>query len=655
MGWAAVIALRFLAALSLTFLPGAWLAFGGLGARLPLYLRLAAAGALSPVIVPVQFYVLRGLGIDVVPTVWILVGINLLAVRLFRRGAAPRLALSSAAEWLFVLALLTAAASVPWFLIDQLRIFHSHAWMHSAIVPEFQRGLLIPEEPEIAGVRLAYPWACHVYWAVLGTILDWAPTRVYVLTNLIALVWTGVAIYAAGRAVGASATSSRSAVVWVMLGTNAAGAALAWITGQLMGDIRYTPWLRKYTNFNDMPFALALLATLVALAILALRRADTRRAWLFAAVFAGAGVVYPVIFPVAFAIAALVLLQLCLDVVRGHGVRRDVVSYGAALLIGTFCTFAVLQMTIVARTTSGFELSTLEAFVSKLGSSTIVFAPFLVAALVTLLPALRKARPLSWRSYEHLDPAHLLLLGVTAATLVAGAVFHLQSTAYNEYKLVLCAALTLGPFVAVALDRIPRPSPRMALVLSGLLLSPMALMQNPWFGVSRAATAPPAVEHGTSVHLGDGADESGWTNAIREQTAADTIVVVEDSEVFVPTATARSMYAPVVDRDFPGVWLESRNNLVDLRGYARPMVEARLSLVKQLFGPKSEAAWAELLKLRRPLAVLATIPKNDRLVDLLSSSGCNRIYQDSAGRVVTYCSSGVVDSESVQAGGSPVR
>ena len=38
------------------------------------------------------------------------------------------------------------------------------------------------------------------------------------------------------------------------------GAAIFRVTGRLSGDIRYTPWLRKYTFFNDMPFELALFA-----------------------------------------------------------------------------------------------------------------------------------------------------------------------------------------------------------------------------------------------------------------------------------------------------------------------------------------------------------------------------------------------------------
>lgn len=45
------------------------------------------------------------------------------------------------------------------------RTFSWHALMHSDIVYALVRGELIPEEPELAGLHLAYGWIPHIFLA----------------------------------------------------------------------------------------------------------------------------------------------------------------------------------------------------------------------------------------------------------------------------------------------------------------------------------------------------------------------------------------------------------------------------------------------------------------------------------------------------------
>ena len=637
--------LRLLAAFSLMFLPGAWLAFARPGAWLPMSARVGLAGALSPVVVVVEYFALRAAGMPVQTTAWILVALNLPAAWLvLRQRPTGRVVRASAVQSAFILGLLAVGVSVPWHVNAQLRIFESHTLMHTAIVNQFVAGTLLPEEPEMAGLPLAYPWLSHVYWATLGVVLDWAPTRVYVMTNLVWLAWTALGVYAAGVALGARGFASRAGVLWLTLGTNVVGAAISWMTGWLPGDIRYTPWVRKYVPFNDMPFALALLASLIALAILAVRRKDGRHALLLGAVLGAAGAVYPLVLPGALAVAGLVPLVLWFEVARGRGgATRDVLVYAGALAAGAVAAALVLKLTVLSRATSGVELSSVEAGLSKLASAVIVLAASLVSAVVGVVAGLRERGGGTRRWLDQVEPAFLLLLLASLATVLAAAVFHLQGDNYNEYKLTLCAALSMAPFVAIALDRTvaPRGPFTIVVILSGVMLAPLLFSLNPWDSFGRTATAPPATEDGVSVHLATSAEEAGWTNAIRLQTPPNTVVVVATSRVYVPAATARALYAPVIGVPFEGYWFEARDYLIEGRGYPKDVVDGRLAVVKRLLSATNdheiEAAWNEVMGLGRPVAVLASTPQNDGLLAWLTSrQKGRRLFQDESGRVVWF-------------------
>ena len=203
------------------------------------------------------------------------------------------------------------------------------------------------------------------------------------------------------------------------------------------------------------------------------------------------------------------------------------------------------------------------------------------------------------------------------------------------------APLTLAPFIGVALTRLTpaRVPATLVVVLSGLLLSPTILMQNAKYSLSIIASAPPATEDGVTVHVATGSPEAGWTNAIRERTPPDTVVVANRSTIFVPSATSRSLFAPIVDVYFPGYSLESREQMVELRGYSSRLVEERLAVVSRLLEAKTdhdaEDALAEVARLGRPIAILAWRGKHDRLLAWLDARHMGRrIFEDDSGRVV---------------------
>jgi hypothetical protein len=239
---------------------------------------------------------------------------------------------------------------------------------------------------------------------------------------------------------------------------------------------------------------------------------------------------------------------------------------------------------------------------------------------------------------------HALLIASALVTVGTAAAFNVNGDAFNEYKLMFCAALLLAPFSALAVDRM-RPSrvpPAPALVLVGLLLAPMVLMANPRFGLERIAGTPTAIERGVSMRLTAGDDAAAWTDAIRDRTPPQTVVVLSSSRVFVPAFTARSLFAPVTRVNFPGYWLESRAHMTDLRGYSRELVSARLAVVEQLFTAGNDAAvenaLMDLSRLGRPIAIVASRSRDATLLQWLSSrSVCGLLHEDKAGFLVRFC------------------
>jgi hypothetical protein len=588
-----------------------------------------------------------GLGASVGGSAWTLVAVNVPALwLLIRHDTWQRSSMRSALEWSFIGGLLLFLAAVPWLVVSQLRIFSSHTWLHTVIVNQFMSGAVLPEEPELAGVALVYSWLAHVYWAALCVVLDWAPTRVYGLTNVASLASLSLLVYATGRALGASATAARTSIPWVLFGTNVVGALIWLATNRLPGDIRYTPFFRKFTTFNSMPFGLALFAGLILLGVLAVRGdRGRRRPVLFGAALAACGAIYVLVFPAAFSLAVAVVVILGLEHLQGRARSfRSAFEYGAATAGAAAVALAALKLTARARATPAFELSSLEAVASKLVSAAIALAPFLLAAVVvTAGPALARGGGQRVRDLlARLEPAHLML-GLAALPVVAfGAIFHISpGYAYNEYKMMFCAALLLVPFVGVALDRwLPGAvASGTGLIASGLLAL-MVLAQNPFHATERVHDAPPAFEQGLTVRLSQEHVDSAWISAIRERTPPDTIVVADSSPVFLPAAAWRPLYAPVVDRVFPGVWLESREHLLFLRGYPPELVRSRLETTAGLFGARTDAELdgnlEKILRLDRPVVIVADRSRHAAMLELLAARQHGRLLSDTPRGTVVW-------------------
>lgn len=626
--------LAWIAAASLLISPGAWVSFGP-SWPLSFAARLALAGALSPLVVVAQFFLLRLSGVPYETTVWAIAAMNVGGLWMMRRRwtreghrlpAPDRSTYWNAGVFLVLL----VAIAVPWFIDHTIRIFNFHAWLHAAIANQFAGGRLIPEEPELAGMRLAYPWLGHVYWSVLSGVAQWPHTRVYVATDIACLAWTCIAVYEACRALDVRAATARLGLVWLTLGTNAVGFWLWMTTGWLPGDVRYTPWLRKFMISELTPFILAMLAGLMLTGVVAVRRRSRALLVLVALMTASVGVFYALLLPAALAFSGALLLVTWLDPTLGDTRERRWSAVVLAVGLGVAVVLSATYLGLVTSARSGapVALSPLGAIVSKAGTGVIAIVPFAAAMLLGLRS--------QWRRPE------VIVLTLAAAACFAARPL-VQMGGYAEYKFMLPTPLFLTPLAALAADRWnPRRLSMDAVVLASvvLLLPGLTARSTDW--LTEVLEVLPAVqESGPSLVLGAEAPDAGWTTAVRVGTPVDTVVAVRRSRLLLPVLTERALLGPAeqVDGAAPGYWELSHFNLVDLRGYPRDVVDQRTALVQQVFGTGAatppEVVLSGLRALGRPVALVFR-PDDDRTyLDWLRQQGTGReLYRDPPGVVV---------------------
>src|SRR3954467_4018769 len=182
-----------------SILPGAWFAYGLPIGALGGSVRLAFAVALSPVVVGLEVFLLKWLGIPF-ETIAVLVLFGNLPCILLMIRSHPTFSWSTltggARVALLVALVLVVVLALPWFLIPNFGTFAWHALIHTDIIYKLADPSLLPEEPELAGTALSYAWGGHAYWSVLGTVSDTPPTRLFTISNVIWLLTSAYLLYA---------------------------------------------------------------------------------------------------------------------------------------------------------------------------------------------------------------------------------------------------------------------------------------------------------------------------------------------------------------------------------------------------------------------------------------------------------------------------
>jgi hypothetical protein len=270
----------------LIILPGAWISFGFRFKDISWKARIALGIAMSPVVVGVEVCLLKSVGLPFGYIVPVVVISAIPSVVLVLRNLNCREAIRSfpaAVFGLLLFILLVICALFPSLYEPRYRTYSRHALLHTDICYAVSKNHLWPEEPNLAGVRLQYPWFSHVHWAVMGYACDWPPTVLWVLTNIAFLASTCILVYETTKILGVHPSAGILGVGVFALGTNLIGKILPLAKSGFLdwsilfrmiiyGNPRYTPFLIKYMESNAMPAGLSLFCALAFFCVLLCRK-----------------------------------------------------------------------------------------------------------------------------------------------------------------------------------------------------------------------------------------------------------------------------------------------------------------------------------------------------------------------------------------------
>jgi hypothetical protein len=601
--------MRMAAGSTLLVLPGAWVAYGLRLETCSPAARLALAGALSPFILPCQFYALRLLGLSFNRSVWLLVALNLASVWLVaRRWQAPRIELRSLVTFVLIILALVILVFHAWAWSPQVRMFTGHTLMHAGIIYEFSRGVLLPEDPELAGVPLAYPFFSHVFWAVAGRAAGLPVTLLYAVTGFLSLLWISTVFNETASLLGAGHFARRMALVWLMLGMNIFGLWIfygaQWVLGKTIsmpGDQRGTPLLRMFQFIGFSGFALALFAALVFLSISFLRKRERATALAASVCLVGIGLVYPIFFPAAFAFHGILLLMLWAEDRQGWlpPGRHLFWTFAWGFILATALSVAGSLIVGQARVLPVMTFSGWGALLSKTATGLLAMGLYLL--VLVMIP-----RERLWQRET------VLLLGGAAASLVLRMLFRL-SEGYNEYYWLFPAAFCAALLAAVGLEhagtrRYFRPAVAVGTLL---LLAPVLPALRVQQALQRESALYALNENGYELRLEPDHPQAEWIETVRRETPPDSVVVMREINPFPPSLLGRSLWAPSdleSASGAPGYWMNSRRHLIQERGYSRELVEGRIATLRAIFDCRescdAESLAASLLSLGRPVVLV---------------------------------------------------
>jgi hypothetical protein len=588
-------------------------------ATLPFWAKFLTGVVLSPLVLWLQFYALRFLGVPFELTAYLLVFINLIAIYPIVRQASSCVLPERHKIVGFALTLLIPVAFfIPYLIATQTRVYSSHGWMHADIVYMLANGDLLLDEPQLVGVKLAYPWAGHIFQAILSFLLDSPPVSSYLLTNLLLLLCIFGFMAGLVTELGGNHFARISSIIWLSFGVNCVGsifllAAPAGLTRlyDIAGDYRYTPWLLKFFFFEQIPFALGMFIAMVFFVV---------RPWpgnltgyplaVVGLLLTGIGVMYPLLAPAAFAIVGAKALAEWLD----RSTHQQGIPYGHLLALGLVVlsagtvTVAHLHFLTQDRVTTALLLSPRNGHwlrtLQKMADGVLVTSPLLLGLALTFRQCWKNKRTATL----------VLVMG----GLASGILYVVLDIPYmrNEYKFMFTAAICLAPFSSIAFDSFRRRVGYRAMPLFAIgtlvLAAPFAHKVYTDFrewGPQDSTKLPLMDVRHFDLRLDAKEEHARLYQAIRERTPVNAILVFEQAELHLPTLTRRRLYAPPEQRQPPpGVNLTSDYLLTRVKGYDKRILEDRRAVLRDLFNLDDAFQRARslerILSLNRPVTII---------------------------------------------------
>lgn len=611
------------------FLPGAWITFGVPRLLWPFWIRVSLGAILSPLVVCIQFYVARLLGTSFEATVLVIVGINLPVLLLVLRNYERPVLLKYDVFVLWAVALIVPLACVsgPLMLFPEWRLFCGHPWMHADVVYQFANGMFIPEEPVLAGVVLSYPWAGHIPQAVLSCVLNSPAISSFRWTNLLWLAFIIHMNTAIVRRLGGRDFAALSSAIWLLFGVNISGYVLRHMLPSdlgsrvdILGDYRYTPWLLKFCDFNQMPFALGFIG---GIAYLMTEKWPEEGIWgrsfILFALLLGLGVVYPICLAPAYGVVLGGAVTLFLEGRYGNGVapRKRLFAIGLAVVLASI--LCLLNLDWVTQDSSK---ATMLSIVGKKSVAIRAFKTLIVTfPLVCLVGlSLRKV----WRNKW--DICFVLISGA-AWSCMLHVTLHIPYFS-NEYKFIFTAAMCLAPFSGLVMEKLQGGLGRWR---TAFVVSLALILAWPFYDKIYRDPFPQKPEELTLLNTSEfnlrlDAREpfSAIADTIRDKTPLETILVMDHAEFHVPTVTRRALFAPTgYDKIYHGFALNYSTYLHGVRGYESTLIKQREKILAGFFDQENVVRRKNCLKhilaLGRPVAIILDRGRHEILLNWLKN------------------------------------
>ena len=629
--------------LLLMVLPGSWLAFCAGSAHLSYSSRFALAIILSPPVVAVQFYMLRLAGLtfqQVVPALQFLnLGSLLVLLRAFS-ASWPRMSWRQGLLGVAVYASVAACVAIPWLWQPDFRQYSWHGLLHTDIVYTFARGALLPEEPELAGVALGYPWVGHVFWAVLAWSADLSPTIIYVVTNLALLGATGMLYYALARELGASEITSLAIPVILALGTNLFG-LIGWslippndngIWWGLLGDLRYAPFLIKFVTFETMPFGLALHSALVYLCVTAVRKHKGLEIFLIPTMLMASAALYPNLFPASALLVMALIVTLLFGRQYTEGQYTENQTLGLIFLSALAVIGGVLFVKLysASRTTGILQISSAAAVAKKSLAAALALGPFAAAML-----CLWRSEPL-----HHRAPVLVLALGAGGAVALN---LLLRIGGLNEYKFIMAAGICIAAPGMIGFERafLKTQRARWGILVTCPLILMLVMVSYSINRLPNHGTKPFEAREGSFwLTLAPDNADAGWIDAVRKHTPPATVIAINHPDFHTTSFTARSLLVPTHGAKYHfGYNMASQFNMLVERGYSQQLFEERYKLLQRIYKREPVVEMTQVLKgltsLGRPIAVVFEPNDGRGFLDWLRANRIGtELFNDNSGRAV---------------------
>lgn len=636
----------FVAFALLTLLPGSLLTFGLPLPSIPNWVRLLIGVILAPIVVSVQFYLLRLAGVPFGTTTILLVALNLPVLYLIynkrRKLAAPDRQTILLAMIILVVIL---SYAVPFLLFPQKRLYTWHTWTHADIVYALANGNLILEDAELAGVRLSYPWLGHVYQAVISYLANAPAATDYIWINLVWLLSIfGLAVGIVSQ-LGGRWLAQLAVPVWLSFGVNFMGAVIGPripqsliathpFLGSIWGDNRFTPWLDKVLFFGPMYFGMGFFIAILYLVIRPWPDGDKAYYCAFTALLlCGISLIYPILLPPACVLVGVRTFLIALERRRNLSPAdyREIVGTGLVILVAAIVAYLNTAFLTAGReSTLLLHLNTFRFMRWRVAETAIVCGPLLIGLALVFR-----------RLWNERRNALLILLSGALASFIPYIVFDIPWWR-NEYKFIFTAAICLAPFSSLAtehfLNRLGHARAPGLVILTLVLAAPYAAeVLN---GGGALAPQGPAVDlHSFDLQLVGQERHARLVAAIRNDTPIDSIIVLEYTTLHFPTLTQRSLYvAPDNSDPHPGVLVTSDEMLALIKGYPPQIVEERRVVVRNLFHSNNEEdieqSLNQILELGRPVVLLLDGQTQSNLADWLATKAIGQPIYEGEGMIL---------------------